>query len=145
MCHHKASSPIGRRIQVDRGGPTTNTTKAAKDEVLSFGQRLAGLRKPAEFTQIEPAAELGVSQRMVANYESPPATPPANLRPQIAAALGVWIAERFGVGAKGPLVKHDGDGRLRRRLPVIVKLDAAEKRQVPQVFRRSMLSSHAGS
>jgi hypothetical protein len=49
------------------------------------------------------------------------------------------------VGAKGPLVKHDGDGRLRRRLPVIVKLDAAAKRQVPQVFRRSMLSSHAGS
>ena len=59
---------MGKRIQVDRGGPAANTTKAAKDEVLSFGQRLAGLREPAGFTQIEPAAELGVSQRMVASY-----------------------------------------------------------------------------
>ena len=32
----------------------------------SFGQRLAGSREAAGFTQIELAAELGVSQRMVA-------------------------------------------------------------------------------
>ncbi|MCA3227136.1 MAG: type II toxin-antitoxin system PemK/MazF family toxin [Burkholderiales bacterium] len=129
---------------------------------LGFGESMvadwqgAGLVKESVlkpvFTTIEQGLVIrvmghlsAVSQRMVANYESPAATPPANLRPQIAAALGVWIAERFGVGAKVPLVKHDGDGRLRRRLPVIVKLDAAAKRQVPQVFRRSMLSSHAGS
>ena len=65
---------MGKRIQVDRGGPAAKTTTAAKYEVLSFGQRLAGLRKPAGFTQIEAAAELRVSQRMVANYESPAAT-----------------------------------------------------------------------
>lgn len=128
---------MGKRIQVDESAKTTKTTKttkAAKEEGLSFGQRLANLRKAAGFTQIELATELGVSQRMVAYYESPAATPPANLLPQIAAALGVSIDDLFGVGAKRRLVKQDGDSRLRRRLLAIEKLAVAEKRQVLQVI-----------
>jgi len=121
---------MGKRIQA---GETAKSTKAAKED-LSFGERLAGLRKAAGFTQIELAAELGVSQRMVAYCESPAATPPANLLPQIAAAQGVSIDELFGVGAKRRLVKQDGDTRLRRRLLAIEKLGVAEKRQVLQVI-----------
>ena len=121
---------MGKRIQA---GETAKSTKAAKED-LSFGERLAGLRKAAGFTQIELAAELGVSQRMVACCESPAATPPANLLPQIAAAQGVSIDELFGVGAKRRLVKQDGDTRLRRRLLAIEKLGVAEKRQVLQVI-----------
>ena len=101
---------------------------------VSFGERLASLRKAAGFTQVELATELGVSQRMVAYYESPSATPPAQLLPQIATALGVSIDELFGVGMKRRLVKQDGDSRLRRRLLAIEKLDVAEKRQVLQVI-----------
>ena len=108
---------------------------AAPAEVeASFGQRLASLRKAAGFTQIELAAELGVSQRMVAYYESPAATPPANLLPQIATALGVTIDEMFGRNAKRKLAKQEGDSRLRRRLLAIEKLAVAEKRQVLQVI-----------
>ena len=125
---------MGKRIQVDESTKTTKTTKAAKEEGFSFGQRLSNLRKAAGFTQIELATELGVSQRMVAYYESPAATPPANLLPQIAAALGVSIDDLFGVGAKRRLVKQDGDSRLRRRLLAIEKLAVAEKRQVLQVI-----------
>ena len=125
---------MGKRIQVDESAKTTKTTKAAKEKAPSFGQRLASLRKAAGFTQIELAAELGVSQRMVAYYESPAATPPANLLPQIAAALGVSIDDLFGVGTKRRLVKQDGDSRLRRRLLAIEKLAVAEKRQVLQVI-----------
>ena len=99
-----------------------------------FWGRLASLRKAAGFTQIELAAELGISQRMVAYYESPAATPPANLLPQIATALGVTIDELFGRSAKRKLVKQEGDSRLRRRLLAIEKLDLAEKRQVLQVI-----------
>lgn len=119
------SSSMDKRIQSSQVGPVAKTTIAAKAEAPSFGQRLASLRKAAGFTQIELAAELGVSQRMVAYYESPAATPPANLLPQIAAALGVSIDELFGVGAKRRLVKQDGDSRLRRRLLAIEKLDVA--------------------
>ncbi len=93
---------MGKRIQAGQVGPVAKTNKAAKEEVLSFGQRLASLRKAAGFTQIELAAELGVSQHMVAYYESPAATPPANLLPQIAVALGVSIDELFGVGGCWP-------------------------------------------
>ena len=107
---------------------------AARAAEVSFGERLAGLRKAAGFTQIELAAELGISQRMVAYYESPAATPPANLLPQIATALGVTIDEMFGRVAKRKLAKQEGDSRLRRRLLAIEKLAVAEKRQVLQVI-----------
>lgn len=122
---------MGKRIQA---AAAAKTGKAARDEETSFGERLARLRKAAGFTQIELAAELEVSQRMVAYYESPAATPPANLLPQIAGALGVSIDELFGRSAKRKLVKQEGDSRLRRRLLAIEKLDGAEKRQVLQVI-----------
>ena len=88
--HRKESFSMGKRNQT---ATAAKAGKAARDEGTSFGERLAGLRKAAGFTQIELAAELGVSQRMVAYYESPGAAPPANLLPQIAAALGVSIDE----------------------------------------------------
>jgi transcriptional regulator with XRE-family HTH domain len=126
--HQAGFSAMGKRMQV------ADSAKTNKDEAGGFGERLAGLRKAAGFTQVELAAELGISQRMVAYYESPAATPPANLLPQIAAALGVTIDELFGVGAKRRLVKQDGDSRLRRRLLAIEKLDVADKRQVLQLL-----------
>ena len=100
-------------------------------------------------TQLRPAGQPAQGSRVYADRaggragglsahgglcESPAATPPANLLPQIAAALGVLIDDLFGVGAKPRLVKQDGDSRLRRRLLAIEKLDVAEKRQVLQVI-----------
>ncbi len=99
-----------------------------------FGERLAQLRKAAGYTQVELAAEPGISQRMVGYYESPNSTPPANLLPQIATVLGVSIDEMFGRSTKRRLAKQDGDSRLRRRLLAIEKLDLAEKRQVLQLI-----------
>ncbi len=111
---------MGKRIQTE--------------EPASFGQRLAELRKAAGFTQVELAAELGISQRMMAYYESPTATPPATPLPSIATVLGVSIDDLFGRAAKRRLVKQEGDSRLRRRLLAIEKLDVTEKRQVLQLL-----------
>ena len=122
--HRKELHHMGKRMSVAQ----------ATEVETSFGEQLACLRKAAGFTQIELAAELGISQRMVAYYESPAATPPANLLPQIATALGVTIDEMFGRSAKRNLAKQEGDSRLRRRLLAIEKLDVAEKRQVLQVI-----------
>ncbi len=108
--------------------------RTQNEQPASFGQRLAELRKAAGFTQVELAAELGISQRMVAYYESPNATPPANLLPAIATALGVSIDDLFGRSAKRRLAKQEGDSRLRRRLVAIEKLDLTEKRQVLQLL-----------
>lgn len=119
---HLGTTSMGKRLQ--------SSEPAGND----FGERLAALRKAAGFTQVELAAELGISQRMVAYYESPQAAPPANLLPAIATALGVSIDELFGRSGKRRLVKQDGDSRLRRRLLAIEKLDPAEKRQVLQLI-----------
>jgi transcriptional regulator with XRE-family HTH domain len=108
--------------------------RIGSDTAASFGERLAQLRKAAGYTQVELAAELGISQRMVAYYESPSSTPPANLLPQIATVLGVSIDDLFGRAAKRRLAKQDGDSRLRRRLLAIEKLDVTEKRQVLQLL-----------
>jgi len=119
--------PMGKRMQV------ADLAKTNKDTVGGFGERLADLRKASGFTQVELAAEPGISQRMVAYYESPAATPSAKLLPQIAAALGVTIDELFGVG-KRRLAKQDDDSRLRRHLLAIEKLDVDDKRQVLQLL-----------
>jgi transcriptional regulator with XRE-family HTH domain len=123
--HARERLAMGKRMQV---------TQDLVQDSEGFGERLAALRRAAGFTQVELAAELGISQRMVAYYESPTATPPAPLLPAIATALGVSIDELFGVGAKRRLVKQDGDSRFRRRLLAIEKLETADKRQVIQLL-----------
>lgn len=140
--HHFGMTPMGKRIQ----------SNDSTSQVSDFGERLAALRKAAGFTQVELAAELGISQRMVAYYESPQAAPPAHLLPTIANVLGVSIDELFGRNGKRRLVKQDGDSRLRRRLLAIEKLEPAEKRQVLQLLdafierghlKRQVEESHA--
>ncbi len=125
LSHRFGFPAMGKRIQL--------TSAAANNP--SFGERLAAARKAAGFTQVELAAELGVSQRMVAYYESPTATPPAHLLPAIAQALGVSIDDLYGRDApKKRLAKQEGDSRLRRRLLAIEKLETTEKRQVLQLI-----------
>jgi transcriptional regulator with XRE-family HTH domain len=99
----------------------------------SFGERLAQMRKAAGYTQVEFAAEIGITQRMVAYYEAPDAQPPAHLLPQIAQALGVGTDVLLGMCAPRP-VKKVGASRLERRLIEIEKLDARAKRQITQML-----------
>jgi len=74
-----------------------------KTEVIqSFGERLAQLRKGTGFTQAEFAAEVGITQRMVAYYEAPDAHPPAHLLPQMAQVLGVSADVLLGVSPAAP-------------------------------------------
>lgn len=125
------SLDLSRQIEIPLMGKRIPTPASAD----AFGQRLAAARKAAGFTQVELAAELGISQRMVAYYESPNATPPAHLLPAIAQALGVSIDDLYGrAPARKRLAKQEGDSRLRRRLLAIEKLETAEKRQVLQLI-----------
>jgi transcriptional regulator with XRE-family HTH domain len=118
---------MGKRIQ------PAAVSAAAID--TSFGQRLAAFRKAAGFTQVELAAALEVSQRMVAYYESPGASPPAHLLHHIATALGVTIDALYGHAPQPKqLAKQEGDSRLRRRLLAIEGLEINDKRQVLQLI-----------
>lgn len=101
--------------------------------IESFGERLAQLRKAAGYTQVEFAAEIGITQRMVAYYEAPSAPPPAHLLPQMAQALGVSVEVLLGI-APAARAKKLGNSRLERRLQAIEKLPPQEKRQVLQLL-----------
>lgn len=105
-----------------------------KTQVMeSFGLRLATLRKSAGYTQVEFAAEVGITQRMVAYYEAPDAQAPAHLLPQMAQALGVSVDVLLGLAApRSP--KKIATNRLERRLLEIDKLEPKAKRQITQLL-----------
>ena len=105
-----------------------------KTEVTgNSGERLAQLRKAAGYTQVEFAAEVGITQRMVAYYEVPNAQPPAHLLPQMAEVLGVGVDVLLGM-AQPRRVKRLATNSLERRLLAIEKLDPKAKRQITQLL-----------
>jgi transcriptional regulator with XRE-family HTH domain len=108
-------------------------SKRKTDVIENFGERLAQLRKAAGYTQVELAAEVGITQRMVAYYEVPNAQPPAHLLPQLAQALGVSVDVLLGL-AEPRRPKKLATNRLERRLMEIEKLDPKAKRQITQLL-----------
>ena len=98
-----------------------------KEETMSFGARLAGLRKAAGFTQQELANEVGTSRRMIAYYEGQTAHPPTTLLPTIATALRISTDELLGQAPVKRIAKSR-DTRLERRLQQIERLGPTERR-----------------
>jgi transcriptional regulator with XRE-family HTH domain len=107
--------------------------KIKSEAAERFGERLATLRKSAGISQTALAAEVGISQRMMAYYESPTAHPPSNLLPSMAAALGVSVDALLGVETSKRRAKAT-DTRLARRLLDVEKLDTSERRQLIQLI-----------
>ncbi len=107
--------------------------KKRNEHTVSFGARLATLRKAAGFTQAELAEAIGMSRRMVAYYEVESTHPPTTLLPALAQTLNVTTDELLGAAPvkKAPKAK---DTRLQRRLAQIEKLEATERRQVLQLI-----------
>jgi transcriptional regulator with XRE-family HTH domain len=101
--------------------------------IARFGERLAHLRKVAGHTQAELAAEVGITQRMVAYYEAPNAQPPAHLLPQMAQVLGVGTDVLLGIALPRKL-ERPVTLSLERRLLAIEKLDPKAKRQITQLL-----------
>ena len=99
----------------------------------SFGERLAQLRKTAGYTQVEFAAEVDITQRMVAYYEAPDAQAPAHLLPQMAQVLGVSVDVLLGLSElRSP--KRIATNRLERRLLEIDRFDPKAKRQITELL-----------
>jgi transcriptional regulator with XRE-family HTH domain len=104
-----------------------------KEDVESFGERLARLRKAAGFSQRELATELGISYRMVAYYEGETEHPPTHLLPVLAKALSVSADELMGLEK----TKKNGrthDNRLWRRFSQVEKLPPPKRKQIVQIL-----------
>ena len=97
------------------------------------GQRLARLRKARGLTQTELGAQVGLSYRMVAYYESQTDRPPAHVLPELARALGVSVDELLGI-RRGPAVPVVTNLRLWRRLQQIERLPPAARKAVLKVL-----------
>lgn len=105
-----------------------------KKHVTQFSARLTSLRKAAGYTQVELAAALGMTQRMIAYYESRAEKPPATILPQMAEVLGVSIDEILGMKPIKKAKSKQPDTRLQRRLQRIEKLSPKAKRQITQLL-----------
>ena len=99
-----------------------------------FGARMAELRKAAGYSQRELAAELGISQRMVAYYEGETDYPPAGILPDLARVLGVTTDQLLGVKPVSSRTRKPQDTRLWRRFKQVEKLPAKERRQILQLI-----------
>ncbi len=108
-------------------------SKRKTDVIENFSERLASLRKAAGYTQVAFAAEVGITQRMVAYYEAPGAQPPAHLLPQMARVLGVGADVLLGM-AQPRKVKRLATDSLERRLLEIEKLDPKARRQITRLL-----------
>jgi transcriptional regulator with XRE-family HTH domain len=99
----------------------------------NFGARLARLRQAAGYSQRTLAAEIGISQRMVAYYEKESDFPPAHLLPLLAKALGVSADQLLGL-AQVKESSHNRDNRLWRRFNEVAKLPPAHRAQIVQIL-----------
>ncbi|OEU53542.1 MAG: hypothetical protein BA861_08285 [Desulfobacterales bacterium S3730MH5] len=108
-----------RNVQLNEEGP--------------FGARMAQLRKAAGFSQRDLAAELGISQRMIAYYEKQTQYPPTHLLPLLAKALGVSADQLLGM-EEMKTNRRTKDSRLWRRFSQIEKMDTKGKRQILQLL-----------
>ncbi len=111
--------------------PKTKLPGQKKNE--TFGQRMARLRQAAGYSQRELAAEIKISQRMIAYYESKAEHPPTHILPLLAQALGVSTDQLLGVEQTKP--KEGGrDNRLWRRFRQVEKLSPAQRKPIIQVL-----------
>lgn len=103
--------------------------KPVTDQSSPFGSRLAELRQRAGLSQRALAAELGISQRMVAYYEGQTEHPPTHLLGPLCEVLSISSDELLGLKPVRQ-VKGPTNQRLWRRFQQIEKLPLAERRQL---------------
>ncbi len=104
-------------------------TAAAKSRT-PFAERLAHIRQEKGLTQRDLARATGVSQRMIAHYETNIQTPSAEIVLRLAKALDISIDQVMGrrpVAENGPLIKNR---RLLKRLKDVDQLPPEDQKTI---------------
>ena len=128
------------RFTIEDLAPVPPKRKRARAPEM-FGQRLARLRRARGLSQRGLAARTGISQRMIAHYETQSVHPPGNLLPQLAEGLGVTIEQLLAVSPlrNEPFV---ADVRVWRRMRRILELPPATRRAILKMLD-AVLDRHA--
>lgn len=110
---------------------------------IHVGARLAKRRQEAGYSQRDLAAEVGISQRMIAYYETQTEPPPSYVLPRLAKALNASVDELIGVKPMKRRTAKPKRSRLMNRVRQIEGLSPQDYRQVVQfidtVVERSRL------
>ena len=110
------------------------------DVSKNVGQRIAKLRKVCDLTQVELAASLGVSQSLLAYYESGRRNIPLAVVVSCAERLGVSAAELLGESAS--LLRKPGPKSvLEKQLNEIQKLPRSEQHFVSKLLHKVLVGS----
>ena len=96
----------------------------------SFGERLAAMRKAAGLSQRQLARQTGLSQRMIAYYETRDPLPPGHVLTLLSEALGASVDELVGAKKLKPSAARRAHPRLWQRFQQIDKLPARERREL---------------
>jgi transcriptional regulator with XRE-family HTH domain len=99
--------------------------------IVGFGSRLAAIRKERGITQAQLGEKVGVSNRVIAYYETESDQPPGSLLVDLCVALKVSADELLGI--KTPRERRDPKtARLINRLKRVAELPPAQQRAVLQ-------------
>lgn len=99
---------------------------------IHVGARLAKRRQEAGYSQRDLAAEVGISQRMIAYYETQAEPPPSYVLPRLAKALNASVDELIGVKPMKQKKSRPQRSRLLNRVRQIESLSPQDYRQVVQ-------------
>jgi len=116
--------------------------KAMPSNREDFGTLLAHLRAAAGYTQKSFAQEVGISQRMVAYFESENGNPPLPILRKFVKALGVSADQLLGL-EKVTARNRPRDTRLQQRFARVEKLPESDKKHVAR-YLDTILRVHKG-
>ena len=95
--------------------------------MLSFGKKLAALRKEKKFSQTELAKQLSTSVSVISRYERDEMTPSIETAKKLAALLSTSVGYLLGETEEDDLLK---DPQMMRRLKELRRFSEKEKDQV---------------
>ena len=121
---------------------TTNEVTMKERTVEGFGERLAAIRKDRGITQAQLGEIVGVSNRVIAYYETESGQPPGALLVDLCKALKISADELLGIKPpKEP--KNPKQARLMNRLKRVAELPPAQQRAVLQHIEGLLRSQKA--
>lgn len=102
------------------------TQKTQTENNISFGQRLAKIRKAKGLTQTELGARIGATQRAMHHYEKKAEYPPVQKIVELAQALDMSVDELLGIDNNGHDSYKNINPKLAKRLRLASNLPSHE-------------------
>jgi transcriptional regulator with XRE-family HTH domain len=109
-------------------GQGSSVPNRSAPDAISFGKRLAGLRRDAGYTQEKLASEIGITRAKLAYYEGQTELPLTGVLRALSLVLDTTADELLGLTPRA--VRPPDDAYLQQRFEQIGALPSKEQRQL---------------